>query len=108
MSWAYFQQIQFFTARVHSTREGTVFTCVCLSTFRGVPTFRMVGGYLLRSGWWGEGGTYLGWGGGYLPMARVGGYLPMAGVGGYLPMARVGGGVPTYGQGGGVPTLARG
>ena len=101
-----FTQLAFVTARVSSTREGTVFTGVCLLTFTG--------GYL-PSGWWG--GTYSGLdggGGGVPTLAGVGGYIPWLGwgvptlarVGGYLPMAGVGG---TYlGQGGGVPTLAQG
>ena len=73
-----------FTARVRSTREGTVFTGVCLSTFRG--------GYL-PSGWWG---------GGYLLSSGRGGYLPWPGWGGtYSALAR--GGVPTL-AGVGVPT----
>ena len=85
-----------FTARVRSTREGTVFTGVCLFTFRGeVPTFQMVGGYLLRFRWWGW-GTYLGWGGG----------VPTYGWGGGGTYLWLGWGVPTYGQGGGIPTLA--
>ena len=72
------------TARVRSTREGTVFTGVCLSTFRG--------------------GTYLPDGGGVPTQVLGGGYLPKAGVGGgYLLSSGWGGG--TYlGQGGGVPT----
>ena len=64
---------QLYTARVRSTREGTVFTGVCLLTFRGVtlsqvwgvpnpgmdgegvpcPRSGVAGGTLSRSGWWG-------------------------------------------------------
>ena len=89
----------FITARVRSTREGTVFTCVCLSTSRGVPTSRVVGGYLLTSG---QGGGYLlrsGWGW-YLLRSGQGGYLPsQVWDGGYLPWWGVPtlAGVPTWG-----------
>ena len=44
--WVQFDQ--FITARVHSTREGIVFTGVCLSTSRG-------GGYLPSQVWMGGG-----------------------------------------------------
>ena len=93
----------FITARVRSTREGTVFTGVCLSTFRG-------GGTYLPDG--GGGGTYSGLDGGRVPTYGRGGggtYSALAGggvptqlwLGGYLPW--LGGG--TYlGQGGEVPT----
>ena len=91
-----------FTARVRSTREGTVFTGVCLSTFRGgtylpggggVPTQLWMGGYL----------PWLGWG---VPtLARVGRVPTLAGVGGGTYSA-LDGGVPTLA--GGVPTLAGG
>ena len=67
-----------FTARIRSTREGTVFTGVCLSTSRGwegLPTFQ-VEGYPPSQVWMGgylpwQGDTYLG--GVYLPWW---GYLP--------------------------------
>ena len=88
--------VSLFTARVRSTREGTVFTGVYLSTFRG-------GGTYLSASRWG-GGTYLprsGWEGEYLPWPG-GGVPTLAGVGGtYLGW---GGGVPTFpGLDGGVP-----
>ena len=54
-----------FTARVRSTREGTVFTGVCLLTFQGGYPVPGLGGTPARSGWWGEGYPIsgLGWGG---------------------------------------------
>ena len=109
--------ISVITARVRSTREGTVFSGVCLSTFRGggylpcrkgvptfqgggVPTFQGKGGTYLPSG-----GTYLGGRGTYLGR----GYLPWRGVptlvGGYLPWQ---GDLPWWGdlpwQGGYLPS----
>ena len=73
------------TARVRSTREGTVLTGVCLLTFGGGG-----GTYLLASGWEGVptfpgldgGGTYLGQGGGSTYHGQGGGYLPWLGWGG--------------------------
>ena len=104
----------FFTARVRSTREGTVFTGVCLSTSRGgtylprrgggLPTFPVpdVGGTHLRRSRWGGVPTLARWGV-YLPSQFPGGgYLPWMGEGGtYLGWGE---GVPTL-DGGGVPTL---
>ena len=102
------------TARVRSTREGTVFTGVCLLTSRGggyLPSGQVGGGYLLSgldrggyllsSGWggvptqlWTEGGgTYSALdGGGYLLSSGRGGTYLGQGGGGYLPWL---GGVPT-------------
>ena len=87
-----------FTARVRSTREGTVFTGVCLFTSGGggVPTFLVVGGTFSQV-WTGGGGTYsglggggtyshAGWGGTNSQVWMGGTYLPRSGVGGYLPM----------------------
>ena len=68
----------FITARVRSTREGTVFTGVCLFTFRG-PSSRQGGG---------EGGR------GVLPCPRSRWGDPIAGV-------QVEGGYPVPGPGGG-------
>ena len=82
----------FFTARVRSTREGTVFTGVFLSTSGGgglptfwaggggggVPTFPGPGGGVPT--FWVGGGTYFsGLGGGWPTL--VGGYLPWQGEG---------------------------
>ena len=87
--------ITFITARVRSTREGTVFTGVCLLTFRGGgaprpgldgwggiphpgldggggPHLRSGGGTLSRSGWWGGYPSQV-WGGG-VPYPKGGGY----------------------------------
>ena len=80
-------QTAIFTARVRSTREGTVFTGVCLLTFGG-------GTYLSASGW---GGTYLprsGWGGGVPTLAGWVGGTYLGWVGGVPTLA--GWGVPTF------------
>ena len=103
--------VRVFTARVRSTREGTVFTGVCLSTFRGgtyLPASRQGGAHLLRSGP-GGGGEYLPWWGGVPTFPGLdGGDLPSGQGSIYLP--RSGWGVPTFWVGGtclgrGVPTF---
>ena len=82
---------QVFTACVRSTREGTVFTGVCLFTSVGGGT------YLPRSGWRG-----------YLPSQVEGGRYPPSQVwlgGGYLPSQVWMEGVPTFPGLEGVPTF---
>ena len=80
------------TARVRSIREGTVFTGVCLSTFRsrGVYPIRRPGGgthYRFR-----QGGTPSSWWGGY-PILSPGGGVPHPVDWGY-PIPGPGGGYP--------------
>ena len=96
------------TARVRSTREGTVFTGVCLSTSRG--------GRYLPSVWWGvptQLWTGGGGGGSYSALDGVvptqlwtgrGGYLLRSGRGVVSTFPGLDGGV-TYLLGEGVPTL---
>ena len=90
-------------------RKGTVFTGVCLLTFRAGTYLPSWGVPLAKSGW--GGGTYLPRQGVPPSQAWMEGYLPW--MWGYLPW--MGGGVPTLdgggrgtylgGDGEGVPTL---
>ena len=80
----------FVTTRVRSTREGTVFTGVCLSTSRGgVPTFQVEGYHLPRSGLGGGVPTFPGLDRGGTHLPRQGGVPTLGstylGGGGYLP-----------------------
>ena len=99
--------VKLVTARVRSTREGTVFTGVCLFTFRGGGTYLPDGGGGVPTQVWMVGG-------GVPSLARVGGYLPMAGVGGGTYLWPGWGGTYLWpGLGGtylgrGVPTLTGG
>ena len=88
------KQSSFFTARVRSMREGTVFTGVCLLTSRGgVPTFRAGRGVPTQL-WTGGGVPTQLWTGGVPTLARVGGVPTQLWVGGVPTLARVGGYLP--------------